>query len=398
MAAAGPGVSLVPGTGRVRLSLHLVRGRAHNCYRVLSGVASQRMTGAAWICSPGVPTAGLISFRLGGHDGVSIEAAKWASALAELGWRVFTVAGSGPVDTVLAGLGVGAPDPPSVGEIQEALAPADLVIVENLCSLPLNPVAGERVAAACRGRPAILHHHDLPWERPHLAHFPPPPDDRTWGHVTVSESSRAALGRRGVAATTVYNAFDPDPPLFDRTAARQALGLPADGRLLLQPTRALPRKNVPEGLALAEALGATFWLLGPAEDGYGPDLDRVLAGARCPVIFGRPGPDFSIELAYAASDAVVLPSTWEGFGNPSVEAATHDRPLAIGAYPVAAELAALGFTWFPSSSPEGLRGWFDAPDGGLIASNHDVARRHFNVKNLPDRLAQVIDGLRTTFG
>src|ERR1035441_9126819 len=46
-------------------------------------------------------------------------------------------------------------------EVADALSVADLVLVENLCSLPLNPLAGEVVAATLRGRPAILRHHDL---------------------------------------------------------------------------------------------------------------------------------------------------------------------------------------------------------------------------------------------
>ena len=90
-----------------------------------------------------VPTAALVSFRLGGSDGVSIEAEKWAGALRRLGWRLITVAGSGPVDTKLDGLAMDAPAPPSRGELIDALAPADLVVVENLCSLPLNPRAAE---------------------------------------------------------------------------------------------------------------------------------------------------------------------------------------------------------------------------------------------------------------
>jgi hypothetical protein len=131
-----------------------------------------------------VPTAALVSFRLGGSDGVSIEAEKWAGALRQLGWEVITVAGSGPVDSRLDGLAIGAPAPPSRDEVTAALAPADLVIIENLCSLPLNPPAAALVASVCAGRPAVLHHHDLPWQRPHLAHLAPPPDDPAWAHVT----------------------------------------------------------------------------------------------------------------------------------------------------------------------------------------------------------------------
>ena len=354
-----------------------------------------------------VPNAALVSFRLGGRDGVSIESAKWAAALGLLGWQVRTVAGAGPVDTKLEGLAIDAPVAPSRSEVDEALAPFDLVIVENLCSLPLNPAAAAEVAAVCAGRPAVLHHHDLAWQRPQLAHLPPPPDDPAWAHVTINDLSRRQLAARGMAATTIYNRFDPDPPAGDREGVRRDLGVADETRLLLQPTRALARKNVAAGLALTAAVGGTYWLLGPAEDGYGPELDRLVADAACPVLLGTggaggrdggDGPDgvaWTIDDAYAACDIVLLPSTWEGFGNPALESATHRRPLAIGRYPVASELAAFGFRWFDSAVPAPLSAWLDDPDPGLVAHNHRIAARHFNLADLPERLDGLLGRLMT---
>ena len=130
----------------------------------------------------------------------------------------------------------------------------------------------------------------------------------------------------GSRATTVYNAFDPDPPPGDRAGVRGAWDLAPGATLLLQPTRALARKNVPGGIAVAEAVGGIYWLLGPAEDGYGAELARVLAGARCPVRHGRPPGGCTMADAYAACDVVLLPSSWEGFGNPSVESAYAPAP------------------------------------------------------------------------
>ncbi len=121
----------------------------------------------------------------------------------------------------------------------------------------------------------------------------PRPTTPRWRHVTINELSRRELAARGVTATTVYNSFDVDPALGMGVdggrprsprgdAVRAALGIAGDTRLVLQPTRAIPRKNVAGGIAAATELGATYWLLGPAEDGFGPTLDGAGGGRGLP--------------------------------------------------------------------------------------------------------------------
>ena len=211
-----------------------------------------------------------------------------------------------------------------------------------------------------------------------------------------------------MGAATVYNAFavplgtdgstprnrtgDAGPDAESRERVRRLLGVGSDDPLVLQPTRAIPRKNVGAGVALSTRLGATFWLLGPAEDGYDDELAAVLASARCRVVSGIPDPvgDVSITDAYRACDVVALPSTWEGFGNPTIESAVHRRPLAIGPYPVAAELAAFGFDWFGLEETDRLAAWLAEPDPALLHRNLAVAAAHFSLHDLPDRIGAVL--------
>ena len=346
------------------------------------------------------PLAVVISYRLGGADGVSTEATKWVTALRSLGWVVRTVAGDGAADHLLAGLAGGAalngrPAPPlDEEELGCALDGADLVVVENLCSLPLNPSAGEAVARALKGRRAILRHHDLAWQRARFASSPPPPDDPAWLHVAVTDQARSDLARRGLKAVTMRNRFDPHPPEGDRQATRRALRVADCELLVVQPTRAIRRKGIGRALALAEGLGATYWLVGETEEGYDEELEAMLAVSRARCLRGRPAAlvtsTAGIEHAYAAADLVVFPSSQEGFGNPPVEASLHMRPVAVGPYAPEAEMRALGFRWLDAYRLEEVRDWLRAPVSADLAHNARTARRWLDIAELPGRLAELL--------
>jgi glycosyltransferase involved in cell wall biosynthesis len=347
------------------------------------------------------PVAVFCSYRFGGTDGVSIESTKWEWALRELGFSTRRVAGEladglRPDDSWIPFLAIdpapGAPVEPDA--LSAALVGADVVVVENLCSLPMNEVAATTTATVLADHPGrvLFHHHDLPWERPNLAHldqFPPRRPNSL--HVTISDQARRSLEERGFDhAVTIRNAFDLDPPAGDRAGTRAIFGFSDDELVLLQPTRAIARKEIPRAIAFAEEIGVLvddrvrYWITGPAEDGYGPELERMLARAAIPVTVGRAPRPFD---AYAAADAVLFPSSWEGFGNPVIESVVAERPLVTGHYAVLDELLALGFDFFSIDDPPSLASWLARPDRARLESNLAVARAHFDLRELPSRIA-----------
>jgi glycosyltransferase involved in cell wall biosynthesis len=336
-------------------------------------------------------TATFVSFRLGGTDGVSVIAETWRRTFEELGFRTTTVAGQGSVDRVVPELAIDAIGLPRPEALRAALADADLVVVENLLTIPLNLPASLAVAGVLRGRPVLVHHHDPPWHRPRFAHVTElPVDDPAWRHVAISRRAAAEFAARGIDATPVYNAFDVDEPAGDPTRLREELA--GRGPLLLHPVRAIERKNVPGALRLAEAVGGRYWLPGTAEEGYGPTLRQVLAGAHVPVL-RRAFAEAERSAAYAAADAVLFPSTWEGFGNPPIEAAIWRRPVAVGSYPVAAELRTLGFRWLSSDDAGPLRRALADPASlaGDLDVNRGLARTHFSRAILRATLSDLLE-------
>jgi glycosyltransferase involved in cell wall biosynthesis len=333
----------------------------------------------------------VVSFRLGGTDGVSIEAEKWIHAFRTLGHDVRTLAGDGDADVIMPELAIRATREPRLSDVREALDGADVVVVENLTSLPLNVPAREVLYRVLEERRALFRHHDLAWQRTDSIDNETPRNNPLWRHVTINDLSRRELLARGVVAETVLNAFDCSPPRGRRAQARLALGV-TDERLLLFPTRAIPRKNIEGALELTASLDATLWLLGPPEDGYEATLRQLVANSPARVVSRLPV-GLDIDDAYAACDLVVMPSTWEGFGNPVLESVTHRRPLAVYPYPVLEEISAFGFRFFGLDDVGSIAKFLDEPDEDLLEHNAGVAREHFNAADLPARLAALLETL-----
>ena len=133
-------------------------------------------------------SAALVSFRLGRADGVSVVAERWREALVDLGFEVSTVAGDGTVDRLVPGLAIDAVVEPLVAEVKEALDGFDLVVVENLLTIPMNIAASWVVAQALRGGPrssiiTIRRGSDLASKRSPGS----PSDDPSWRHVVINQ-------------------------------------------------------------------------------------------------------------------------------------------------------------------------------------------------------------------
>jgi glycosyltransferase involved in cell wall biosynthesis len=360
-----------------------------------------------------MPTCAVLSFRLGGTDGVSVVAATWVDALVNFGFDVTTVAGDGIADMIVPDMAIGrwpdgidsvigplAASAADIDALTEALKAilddVDLVIVENLGTIPMNLPAARAVARARCGLPTIWHHHDPAWQRDRYAAVDELPiaDTATgdnWRHVAINDLTRDQLIERGFAAITIRNGFDVAAAPGDRKSERHRLRFSDDELVMVHPVRAIKRKNIPAAMALATELNATYWLTGSAEEDYADTLNELIVTARRDGLKVAHAPASSAADLYAAADVVVFPSTWEGFGNPPVEAAIHMKPAVVSHYPVAEELRALGFEWFDLDDVEALRQWFATPDVTMLDRNRTTAVRHLSREAMQLALRTLLD-------
>lgn len=341
--------------------------------------------------------AALLSFRLGCADGVSVAADALGSSLADLGYEVVTVAGEGRAHRIVAGLSRSAGAGPDPVALRSALADTDLVVVENLLTLPLHPPATHEVAKLLAGRPTLVRHHDPPWHRERFAHLTDPlPDDPTWQHAAVCDRTRDELTARGLDASTLHVGLRPPGRVTNRRAVRRLLGVGRDEILCLHPVRAVARKEIPTALDLTRRLGGAYWLTGPAEESYEAQARAHLASAGIRTIwrsFDDLGVDSGVDDAYAAADLVLFPSSREGFGIPPLEAALRRRLAVVGDYPAAAEFREMGIRWPTGSDIAEVRRLLadDVARMRLLDQNLNIVTQTFSQAATTVRLRSLLD-------
>ena len=244
---------------------------------------------------------GIISTRLCGTDGVSLESAKWERVFEQAGFICYYFAGEldrPPERSYLAKkahfdhpeireinrhcFGVTRRDRSVTSKIQQIKRELkghlyqfverfhiDALVVENAVTIPMNIPLGIAITEflAETNMRAVAHHHDFYWERDVYAvnavsdylHMAFPPELPNIFHIVINSFAAEQLSfRTGISARIIPNVMDfehPPPPPDDYAAdVRQALGISDDELFILQPTRVVKRKGIEHAIELVYRL------------------------------------------------------------------------------------------------------------------------------------------------
>ncbi|MGC8773392.1 MAG: glycosyltransferase family 4 protein [Conexivisphaera sp.] len=156
---------------------------------------------------------------------------------------------------------------------------------------------------------------------------------RLSGLVAVSRATSRAIRERfpDLDPVTIHNWTGPEFRPRDRDAAREALGLPADRRIVLSVGSDIPRKNLPTVLRMMDFLPDDYVLVRVGSFAFGGSTalarsaGALAARGRMKVI--REAPRGSVPLYYNAADVLVAPSLDEGFDLPVIEAINSGIPV-----------------------------------------------------------------------
>jgi len=341
---------------------------------------------------------GIVSFRLAGTDGVSLESEKWVQVMENAGLRCHYFAGElerpaelsylvkeahfhHPAIAALHKKSFGVPerDRNVTREIHRLAKhlkdhlyrfiekfDIGLLVPENVLAIPLNIPLGIALTEliAETNIPTVAHHHDFYWERDRFIinavsdylHMSYPPELPSIVHTVINSFADEQLSfRTGISARIIPNVMDfdnPPPPLDDyATDVRQALGIKDDELFVLQPTRVVKRKGIEHAIELVHRLGRKARLvISHASGDEGHDYEQRLREysrlMKVDTIFvsdiidekrGRL-PDgrkvYTLQDIYPHADLVTYPSTFEGFGNAFLEAVYFRKPIVVNIYSI----------------------------------------------------------------
>ena len=341
---------------------------------------------------------GFISFRLAGTDGVSLETAKWAAVIEQLGLECFYMAGELDTpeersfleeklhfqDPVIKEIyaesfsQTARPDAltSKIHEYRHYLKAKiyefirkfeiDMLIPQNALTIPLNIPLGLALTEviAETGMPVIAHHHDFFWERKRFLrncvwdyiNMCFPPHLHNIEHVVINTSGQNQLAlRTGISSTLIPNVmnFELGPPPADEyiTNVRADLGVDDDELFILQPTRVVQRKGIEHAIELVSRLKRKAVLVishASGDEGYEyqtrvreyADMMGIRALFVDDIIQEKRGKTadgrniYVLEDIYPHADLVTYPSLIEGFGNAFLETIWFRKPILVNNYSI----------------------------------------------------------------
>ncbi|NOQ45139.1 MAG: glycosyltransferase [Desulfobulbaceae bacterium] len=353
---------------------------------------------------------GFISTRFAGTDGVSLESAKWAEVLWQdqhvSHWYGGVLDRDSGVSMCVPEAYFGHPEnqwindrvwghthrSPDVsrrihdlaeylkGTLYDFIHQFDisLLIIQNALTIPMHLSLGVALTEFLSETmtPAIAHHHDFYWERsrfqvnnvPDFLDMAFPPRDMYLQHVVINQSAREELAlRKGISSMLVPNVFDFDQPPDETDDygedVREEMGLEPDDKLILQPTRVVPRKGIEHSISLVQRLNdlKCKLVISHAAGDEGSDYPEQMAelaqseGVDLRFFGDRVGDRrhingegkkvYVLHDLYPHADLVMYPSIYEGFGNALLEALYFRVPIIVNRYPV----------WVRDIEPKGFR-------------------------------------------
>lgn len=411
---------------------------------------------------------GFISTRFAGTDGVSLEAAKWGEVLEREGYQCFWYAGllETPQETSFCVPEAYFAHPENewinrhiwgktkrspkvtrrIYDLAEYLKKTlydfvesfeiNILIIQNALAIPMHLPLGIAItsflAETCIS--AIAHHHDFYWERnrfqinavPDFLDMAFPPRDVQLQHVVINQNAREQLAlRKGVPSLLIPNVLDFDNPPSETPDdwakdLREEIGLEPEDKLILQPTRVVPRKGIEHSINLLHRLndprcklvvshpagdeGSEYqYQLQELADSMGVKIyffgDRVNYRRR----FSCAGKKiYILSDIYQQADLVVYPSIYEGFGNALLEAFYYKKPIIINSYPVwIRDIAPKGF-WVPTMQGivtnalvEEVRLLLEEESyrQELVNFNYELAKKYYSYKILNYSLNTLLNNI-----
>lgn len=298
--------------------------------------------------------------------------------------------------------------PEKQGDVNATPAPLanyDGVLIHNVMTMPFDLDWTRQLQALSRQHPQIRWInwvHDLCAVNPAYRHITWTEPAPAMQHVAVSEARRQeyaqATGLPAESIQVIPNGLDVTSVL-GLTPRIAALPLAQAELVLLHPARLVRRKNIELGMKITAGLVArgcrVAYLITGAPDPHQSDgvayhrelkqLGEVLQLESQVHFLGDQAPleEADVRSLYAVADALLFPSTGEGFGLPLLEALAHRMPIFCSDLPVHHEVLGEAAHYFHTGTEPDLISaqimrWYESCQPTrhrrLLLQAHDMVR------------------------